>query len=94
MGGSPQSCCNDFYIQVNSRPKRVLELLQLCNLVYIAFSTPMYISFRIEMVEVAMLLECVSLVISVFVIILNFRTPVIVKGRSTLELRKVMLHYW
>ena len=54
----------------------------------------MYISFKIEMVGLVMLLECVSIAVSLFVIILNFRTPVIVKGTTTLELRKVATYYW
>jgi hypothetical protein len=54
----------------------------------------MYISFKIQMVGLIMMLECVSIAISLFVIILNFRTPVIVKGTTTLELRKVAAYYW
>ena len=54
----------------------------------------MYISFKIRMEGLTMLLESVSLAISLFVIILNFRTPVIVKGKTTLEFKKVALVYW
>lgn len=42
----------------------------------------------------AMFLESVSILISLFVIVLNFRTPVILKGRTTLEFNKVVHHYW
>lgn len=56
--------------------------------------TPMYISFKIRMEGLFTLLESISLVISLFVIILNFRTPVIVKGKTTLEFRKVAHVYW
>ena len=93
-GSCATTCCKDMYIQVNSKPRRVLELLQLINLIYIAFMTPMYIAFKIKMDGLHTLLESVSLVISLCVIILNFRTPVIVKGRTTLEFRKVALVYW
>ena len=72
----------------------MLELIQLLNLVYIAFTTPMFISFKIKMEGLAMFLETVSIVISLFVIILNLRTPVILKGKSTLELSQVAKHYW
>lgn len=89
-----RGCCKDLHIKPNSKPRRVLELLQLLNLIYIAFSTPMYISFKIKMVGLAMLLECVSIILSLFVIIFNFRTPVIVKGRMTLEFKKVATYYW
>ena len=56
--------------------------------------TPIYIAFKINMAGLHTFLEAVSLVISLFVIVLNFRTPVIVKGRTTLEFRKVALVYW
>ena len=56
--------------------------------------TPMYISFKIKMTGLFTLVESVSLIISLFVIILNFRTPVIVKGRTTLEFKKVAQVYW
>ena len=93
-GACATACCKDMYISVNSKPRRVLELLQLLNLIYIAFMTPMYISFKIKMTGLFTLLESVSLIISLFVIILNFRTPVIVKGRTTLEFKKVAHVYW
>lgn len=92
--GRSSSCCSDFYIKVNSRPRRVLEFVQLLNLIYIAFSTPMHISFKIKMAGLTMFLEVVSLIFSVFVILINFRTPVIVKGKTTLEFKKVLSHYW
>ena len=87
-------CCSDFYIDVNSRPRRVLEFLQLLNLIYIAFSTPMFISFNIKMQGLTLLLEILSIIFSVLVIILNFRTPVNVKGKASLELKKVTSYYW
>ena len=80
-------CCKDFYIQVNSRPRRVLDLLQMLNLVYVAFTTPMYISFKIERQGLAIFLEIVSIVLSMFVIVVNLRTPIIVKGKQSLEFR-------
>lgn len=83
------NCCKDFYLQVNSRPRRVLDFVQLLNLIYIAFSTPMYISFKIEMAGLAMLLEIVSIVFFAFVILINFRTPVIVKGKPSLQFNQV-----
>ena len=47
----------------------------------------MYISFKIEMSGLAMLLEIVSIVFSALVIILNLRTPVIVKGKTSLQFK-------
>ena len=54
----------------------------------------MYISFKIQMAGLAMLLEIVSISFSAFYIILNFRTPVIVKGKQSLLFRQVLSHYW
>lgn len=54
----------------------------------------MYISFEIKMAGLAMLLETVSVVFSAFYIILNFRTPVIVKGKPSLHFKQVLNHYW
>ena len=66
----------------------------MLNLVYVAFTTPMYISFKIERQGLAMFLEIVSIVLSMFVIVVNLRTPIIVKGKQSLEFRQVMSHYW
>ena len=54
----------------------------------------MYISFAIEMAGLAMFLEIVSIVFSVFVIVVNLRTPIIVKGKPSLAFRQVLGHYW
>ena len=86
--------CKDFYLQLNSKPRRSLECLQLLNLIYIAFAIPMHISFDVKIEGLALMLESLSLVISLIVIVLNFRTPVIVKGETTLSLGKVAKYYW
>ena len=39
-------------------------------------------------------LESFSLIISVLVIVVNFRTPVIVRGEQTLTFNKVSRVYW
>ena len=54
----------------------------------------MYISFEISLTGVTVLFESISLVISIFVIIMNFRTPVIVKGKPTLDFKSVASYYW
>ena len=86
--------CKDFYLQLNSKPRRSLECLQLINLIYIAFAIPMHISFHIKLEGLVLMLEGLSLVISLIVLILNFRTPVIVKGEATLAPGKVAKYYW
>ena len=79
---------------MNSKPRRSLECLQLLNLIYIAFAIPMHISFDIKIKDLALMLESISLVVSFIVLILNFRTPVIVKGETTLSPSKVAKYYW
>ena len=93
-GTSGDTFCKDFYLQLNSMPRRSLECLQLINLIYIAFAIPMHIAFDIKLEGLALMLESLSLVVSLIVLILNFRTPVIVKGESTLSPSKVARYYW
>ena len=54
----------------------------------------MHISFDLKLEGLALMLESLSLVVSLIVLILNFRTPVIVKGETTLSPSKVAKYYW
>ena len=94
QGTTKDIFCKDFYLQLNSKPRRSLECLQLINLIYIAFAIPMHISFGMKIEGLALMLESLSLVVSFIVLILNFRTPVIVKGETTLAPSKVAKYYW
>ena len=40
-------CCSGFYFDMNSTPRRLLELLQLLNLIYIGIATPIHLGFSI-----------------------------------------------
>jgi len=92
--GTETFICKDLYFEMNSTPRRFLEMFQVLNLMYIGIAIPLHVSFGIKLVGVPFLLEAVSLIFSVLVIFLNFRTPVIVKGETTLELKKVAKYYW
>lgn len=94
VSGTEALCFKDCHFELHSKPRRMLELLQLVNLMYIAIATPVHVGFNVEMRGVIMLLESISLAISAIVIFLNFRTPVITRGKHTLALRKVARHYW
>ena len=92
--GGSRGCCKDMYIEHNSFPRRILDFFHLLNLIFIAFSAPVEIAFDLGMKDLLFFLEAISLSISFFVIVLNFRTPVIVKGQATLQFSKVANYYW
>jgi hypothetical protein len=54
----------------------------------------MQLAFNVKIEGLIYMLELISLGVSFFVILLNFRTPVIVKGQETLNLNKVANYYW
>jgi hypothetical protein len=39
-------------------------------------------------------MEVISLLFSIFIVIANFRTPVMVKGEATLKIRQVLKYQW
>ena len=61
---------------------------------YIAFALPLEISFGVLLTGLPLMIELISLGISLLGVILNFRMPIIVKGESTLAFKKVAKNYW
>ena len=59
------TCCNKFQFKKNSNRRRVIDLINLLNLLYIAISIPLYIAFDIKMEWYLILLELFSLFFSV-----------------------------
>ena len=64
----------NFYFTKNSMKRKIIDIIQILNLMYIAIVTPLTIGFRIEITMGFALTEVVSLIMSVFWIIINFRT--------------------
>ena len=58
-----------------------------------AVTTPLLIGFGIPMDSRVKGVESISVIYSVFFIVVNFRTQLLVKGRPTLELRKIFQSY-
>jgi len=40
------------------------------------------------------LIEVISLIYSIFIVVANFRTPVMVKGEATLKIKQVLKYQW
>ena len=89
-----ENCCSKFQFKKNSNGRRVVDLINLLNLLYIAISIPLYIAFDIKMEWYLVLLELFSLILSASIIVINIRTPVIMRGGTTLEFRKVITYYY
>ena len=70
-----------------------MDFLHLINMIYIAISTPLIISL-IDKMENLLILEIVSLVISLLVVISKMRTPIIVKGGYTLHFTLIVKNYF
>ena len=87
-------CCDNFYFMANSKGRTILDFVQLFNLLFISIWTPMNVGFNIPMHPSEIILEIISLCISLFVVIMKFRTPVVMKGGSTLEFKSVLSFYF
>lgn len=83
-----------FQFKKNSGGRRIIDFINLINLLYIAISIPLYIAFEIKMGWVLSFVEVISLIISALNVLINIRTPVILRGGATLEFKKVISYYY
>jgi CRP-like cAMP-binding protein len=81
------------YLKINSRSRKFLDFVQFANLLYIALCTPIVVAFQMEMRPGIVLLESISLLLSIGWIIGNFRTQVLIKGVPTLKIQTLFKHY-
>ena len=79
-----------FYIQMNSNARYLIDFISFINLMYIGLVIPLQIGFNLEMVGVTFGSELISILISLFILVTNFRTPVMVKGEATLKFTQVL----
>lgn len=89
-----ESCFDKFTFDKNSTLGRIIDFLNLINLLYIAVSIPLLISFDIKMDWYTALLECISLIFTAMIIFLNFRNPVHLRGGKTLKFKVVLKYYY
>ena len=83
-----------FYIQMNSNARYLIDFISFINLMYIGMVIPLQIGFNLEMVGATFGSELISILISVFILVTNFRTPVMVKGEATLKFTQVLKYQW
>jgi hyperpolarization activated cyclic nucleotide-gated potassium channel 2 len=86
--------CSKIRFDTNSNFRRIIDFVHLLNLLYIAVSIPLLISFDIKMESYLVLLELISLILSAFFIFVNIRTPVHLRGGTTLKIKVVIQHYY
>lgn len=87
-------CCEELVIVESSWQRKFIIYIMLLNRVYIAFSVPFYIGFNISIQRGILISEIVSHTISLFVFLIEFRTPVVKdSGEMTLELKYVYRNY-
>lgn len=90
----PTSCFSWFQFNKNSKYRKLIDFCHLINLLYIAASVPLYIGFDVRMEWELILIEDISLLISVANLTINMRTPVILRSGATLELKTVLKYYY
>lgn len=86
--------CSKLYFHKNTSKRRFIDFIHLLNLLYIAVSIPLLISFDIRMEWYLILGEIFSLFLSLLFIIINIRTPVHLRGGTTLSLKVVIQYYY
>ena len=90
----PEGVCSKLSFSKNSNWRRLIDFINLLNLLYIAVSIPLLISFDIKMVSYLIFLEICSLLISLGIVLINLRTPVVMRGGSTLNLKVILGYYY
>jgi membrane-associated HD superfamily phosphohydrolase len=86
--------CSKLFFHKNTSKRRCIDFINLLNLLYIAVSIPLLISFDIKMEWYLIFVEAFSLFLSLMFIIINIRTPVHLRGGTTLNLRVVITYYY
>ncbi|CAI2367548.1 unnamed protein product [Moneuplotes crassus] len=89
-----KGCLEKFKFDKNSTLGRIIDFLNLINLLYVAVSIPLLISFDIKMSWYTALLEILSLLFTLIIIFLNFRNPVHLRGGKTLKFKIVLSYYY
>ena len=74
--------------------RQIFQLLKFLNLVYIAFFPPFSIVFDKQMPQQLIAIEIISLLFSLFCVIIKLRTPELFKREKTVEFRKVLQMYY
>lgn len=92
--GENKSFWSSLYFSKNSNTRRLIDLVHMLNLLYIAISIPLIICFDITMQSYTIVFEIVSLSISACIIFINIRTPVIHRGGTTLSFKSVLIYYY
>lgn len=82
-----------FYLKINSKSRKILDVIQFVNLLYVALFTPVIVAFEIQMTYHLVLIEFISLLLSVVWVFGNFRTQVLIKGVPTLKIQTLFKHY-
>ena len=73
--------------------RELFQLLKFINLFYIAIIPPFTIAFSSEISRPLVAVESISLLISLFCVIIKLRTPELFKRERTVELSKVLKVY-
>ena len=89
-----ESWFSKFKFDSYSKIKRIIDIIHLLNLLYIALSIPFLVGFYIKMDAGLITLELISLIISFCIILLNFRASVPYRGGSTLKFKAVLSYYF
>lgn len=79
---------------MNSNARYLIDFISFINLMYIGLVIPLQIGFNMKMKGTVLVIELLSILVSLFILITNFRTPVMVKGEATLKFTQVLKYQW
>jgi hypothetical protein len=83
-----------FEVDRDSTFTKSLKIVQMVNVLYIAFMVPFSVGFEYPMNTVSITLESISLLVQFVYVVSKLRTPVLVNGRKTLQLKYVLRNYY
>ena len=86
-------CCLKTYFNRGTKFRKILDFINFMNLMYIAIAIPLQIAFFANL-QINLILEIISVLICLFIIFVNLRTPIIYKGEYTLSLVLVIKNYY
>ena len=74
--------------------RQIFQLSKFLNLIYIAFFPPFSIVFDKELTRPLIAVKIISLLFSLFCVVIKLRTPELYKREKTVELSKVLQIYY
>jgi len=83
-----------YYLDPGSPIRTVTKVLSALNLLFIGFSLPLQVAFLLPLSTPWLLLELLSLSLSLLELIVKFRTIVFIDSQPSLKFKEILSNYW